>query len=254
MSRLIKSAQWSNSTKSAVPIKVAPVFTQNVIDDSNDYITNTLQEIHKKVEEAESQANEILTHALTEKEKVMNELKHQKNNWLHEKEELKKQAFDQGRKDGYELGKAEGKEHYLQLIEQANENIFLAKSEFNKKLDSLEETVLSVGMVVAEKILGRKLEEEPTIFLDVVKNAIKEVKEKSEIKIFVHPNNYPLILENKQLLQTLTNNNQDLIIFMDSDLKEGACWIDSSAGRLDASIDTQLTEIKEKLLQLSLER
>ncbi|MDX5476589.1 MAG: flagellar assembly protein FliH [Bacillaceae bacterium] len=254
MSRLIKSTQWRSLTKTAVPIKVAPVFSRNNSDDSKDYVTNTLQEIHKKVEEAERQANDILKHAHKEKENAYKYLEQQKNNWLQEKEELKKLAFEQGRNDGYELGKAEGRELYQQIIEEANNTILLAKKEYNAKLNSTEETMLALSIKVAEKILGRKLDDEPTLFLDVVKNAIKEVKEKVEIKIFVHPSKYPLLIENKHVLQTLTNNNQDLLIFMDSDLTEGACWIDSSAGRLDASIDTQLTEIKEKILQLSLER
>ena len=242
----------SSITTSAVPIKVTPVF--NSTTENKDYVATTIQEINKKIEEAEKQANEILSHAHSEIELSLKSLEQQKNKWLVEKEDLKKIAFEQGRNEGYELGKAEGRELYHQLIEDANNTIFLAKKEFNEKLDSTEETMLALSIMVAEKILGRKLDDEPTLFLDVVKNAIKEVKEKAEIKIFVHPSQYPLLVENKHVLQTLTNNNQDLLIFMDSDLSEYACWIDSSAGRLDASIDTQLSEIKEKILQLSLER
>ena len=254
LSKLIKSTQWNSLTKSAVPIKVAPVYSKNKSEDSNSYVVNTMKEIHKKVEEAEQRANDILLHAQMEREDTLKYIEQQKNNWLQEKEELKKLAFEQGRNEGYELGKVEGREQYQRLIEEANNIILLSKKEYNEKVDSVEETMLALSIMVAEKILGRKLKDDPTLFLDVVKNAIKEVKEKAEIKVLVHPINYPLLIENKQMLQTLTNNNQDLLIFMDSDLTEESCWIDSSAGRLDASIDTQLTEIKEKILQLSLER
>ncbi|WP_157842729.1 MULTISPECIES: flagellar assembly protein FliH [Bacillus] len=254
MSKLIKSTQLSGNPSTSVSIKVAPVFKQNEGIDYKDYASFTIDEINKKVIEAEQHAKKIVQDAQVEKERALEQIEIEKENWVVEKEELRKQAFIEGRKEGYELGKAEGRETYQQLIEEVNKTILLAKKEYNEKLQSTETTVLELSIFVAEKIIGLKLENDPTTFIDLVKNAIKEVKEKTEIKIFVHPTNYPLLIENKHLLQTLTNNNQDLLIFMDSDLSEEACWIDSSAGRLDASIETQLTEIKEKLLQLSIER
>ncbi len=51
-------------------------------------------------------------------------------------------------------------------------------------------------MKVAEKILGCALEAAPSSFTKLVETALKEVKEKEEIRIYVSPKQYPYLLQN----------------------------------------------------------
>ena len=61
---------------------------------------------------------------------------------------------------------------------------------------------------------------------------------------------YEELLSKKEELMTIFSNVVNLFIYPDSDLSEDSCLIESSSGRIDASIDTQLSEIKVKLTEL----
>ena len=71
----------------------------------------------------------------------------------------------------------------------------------------------------------------------------------SETQIHVHPNQYEFLLSKKEEILSIFTQDTNLVIYPDSDLSEGSCLIESPTGRIDAGIDTQLTEIKNALIE-----
>ena len=55
---------------------------------------------------------------------------------------------------------------------------------------------------------------------------------------------YQYLLSQKEELITIFSHETNLFIYPNEDLPEDGCVIESESGRLDASIDTQLLEIK----------
>lgn len=104
--------------------------------------------------------------------------------------------------------------------------------------------------LLRQKIIQCSLLDKPESFVGLVKKAIKEAKDSQEIQVHVNPIYYEFLMKEKQELETVFPKKVQLYIYPDAGLNEDACFIESENGRIDASISSQLTELKEKLLDL----
>ncbi|WP_223700235.1 flagellar assembly protein FliH [Sutcliffiella deserti] len=249
MSRLIKSTSLILEGKEKVAIKVAPIFLRQENEHQNSK-SPSIEEINSMVQKTKAEAAEIINKAVEEHNRILGNIEKDKQNWSEEKQALINQATEEGYSAGFQQGKADANVQYESYISEAKQMVTLSTTDYEKKLDSSSEEILSISMKVAEKIIGMKLDKEPTQYISLVQTALKEVKEKEEIRIYVSPKQYPLLIQNKHLLQNIMNSQFDIHIYPEVDLAEDGCWIDSTAGRMEVSVQTQLAEIKEKLLHL----
>ncbi|QOR68557.1 flagellar assembly protein FliH [Cytobacillus suaedae] len=251
MSRVIKS-NFTNTTIDEKRI----IALQKIRSPQNDQenIEVDLTKFHLEAEailqEAQRKADNLLSSAKLELEKTIEEIENQKLKWDSEKQELIALAKKEGYSLGIDEGKHEGLEQYKTLIAEAREIIDLSKQEYSTLIDSSEETILKIGLNVAKKIINKELNENNEDFLRIVRKAIKEVSEYTQIQIHVHPRYFELMLNQKEELRNLFNKETELSIYPNEELQETDCVIESSFGRIDASVDSQLIEIKHKLLSL----
>lgn len=250
MSRLIKSSLFNIEEKDRIAIKVAPIFTAQDEEEQSVVPGHSIEHINRMVQEAKDEAASIMEASAAEKEKALQLIAQEKEKWKQEKQLWMDQASKEGYEQGFQAGKTEALMEYEGLCLQAKQAVELSNLEHQKKVDSSIETIIAVSIKVAEKILGHEFERDSDAYMKMVQTALKEVKEKEEVKIYVSTKQYPHLILNKQHLQNIINSQYDLLIFPEADLQEDGCWIDSSAGRMEVSVQTQLTEIKEKLLQL----
>ncbi|ART76345.1 flagellar assembly protein FliH [Sutcliffiella horikoshii] len=251
LSKLIKSFSLKEGNSQSVAIKVAPIFNKKQTDANTETVLgHSIESINHAIEKANREAADILEQASLERQTAAKKIEEDKKAWESEKESWMQKAYDKGHDQGYQAGEKEAQALYEEKLNEANQIIELAQLHYNEKLDSSLESIVKLGVKVAEKIIGSSLDSDPSTFTQLVQAALKEVKEKEDVKIYVCPKQYPTLMMNKQILQNIINSQFELIIYPDSELKENGCWIDSTAGRMDVSIDTQLKEIKEHLLQL----
>ncbi|MGM9956219.1 MAG: FliH/SctL family protein, partial [Peribacillus sp.] len=117
-------------------------------------------------------------------------------------------------------------------------------------LESSESVILDIALNVAKKIIGQQLEAKEETFLSLVKGAIKEAREYREVQVHIHPSRYQSILSHKDEMIAIFPKEAELYIYPDDELDESSCIIESENGRIDASVDSQLLEIKAKLSEL----
>lgn len=192
-----------------------------------------------------------------QREQLLQDIKHEialeKENWENEKEELIKQAHDQGYKDGFNLGKEEGLNQYNDLINDANELIHQATIDYHATIEKSEESIVTLAIHTAEKVIDQQLHENPDHFLPIVSKAIKEIKDQSKVSIYLHPNNYKLVVQQKEELVDALDGDTKLSIYINQELKENDCIIEHPFGQIDASVDTQLMQIREALHEFVME-
>ncbi|MDR4886500.1 flagellar assembly protein FliH [Fredinandcohnia sp. QZ13] len=252
MSNVIKS----NSTLSKdIPKRVIGLKVLQTIE--NNQIELEQQDIQivskKMLDDAKEQADKIVKDAIAYSNSVRQQVLVEKRNWEEEQEELYRKTSEEGFQSGMIEGREQGYQEYSDLLTEARKIIDASKHDYNQYLDSSEEVILKLSMKVAEKVIGIHLSQQPEDFTHLVKKAIKEVKEHSDITIQVHPRFYPIVIEQKEDLTAILNRETNLFIYPNEDLGEADCEIESSFGKINASVDTQLSEIKEKLLSLLLE-
>ncbi len=245
---------WATpSEEKKKPINIRRI---NVHDFSEEPIQNNAptfneKEIEELIEEAKQQAFKIIQDAKLEAEQILFEANHAKESWENVE---KPHLIENARNEGFLLGTEEGrKQGCLQMrhsIDLAKEVVDTAKSDYQSHIESSEETILHLGLKVAEKIINKRLEASEEDFYSIVRKAMKEAREYQDIQLHVHPIHYGYLMAQKDELLSLFPKETDFYIYPDDELAESTCIIESSNGRIDASVDSQLDEVRKKLFEI----
>ncbi|WP_158591718.1 flagellar assembly protein FliH [Oceanobacillus halophilus] len=221
---------------------------------------NLVSEEVKEMESIQSEitlASKQLEQLKNQREKLLQttkmEIETEKKNWEKEKLSLVQQAKDEGYTAGFSSGKEEGLLQYKELIEKVNVIVQTATEEYHAAVEKSNEAILLLAIHTAERILNVKLDEDPAKFIHIVKQAIKELKDQSMVSIYLHPSNYHYVLEQKEELSRTMPSDMRLELYVKEDLHENACVIEHPFGRIDASVDTQLKQVYDILLDIAQE-
>ncbi|MBR7552887.1 flagellar assembly protein FliH [Allobacillus sp. GCM10007491] len=195
------------------------------------------------VEQAKQQAEQLIDQAKQEAERLYVEAK---TSIQHAHQEAKQTGYEEGKKEG--LGQA--KEQYQSLIDQANDVVRQTKASYLKKLSDAEEDLVTLSVEIAEKIIHETFELNEDRFIQLVKQTVNEVSDQPEVHVYVHPKTYQLVINQQEELERILSGKGQLSVFSNEELSAYACLIESPFGKIDASVDKQLSKVKEKLLQL----
>ncbi|MFT4413561.1 flagellar assembly protein FliH [Fredinandcohnia humi] len=252
MSNIIKSnaAKSNDVTKRVIELKMLRAL-------GNEPVAEETVDPHlvaqKIIEDAKKQAAQIVQAANTELSLVRQQVQREQSVWEAERQELYNKTTEEGFESGIREGREAGYAEYKDLLAEAKQIINASKKDFDVYLESAEEVILKLAIKVAEKVIGIHLANEPNDFIHLVKHAVKEVKEHSDISIHVSPHYYQFVVGQKEELIATLGRETDIFIYPQEDLANTDCVIESSFGKINASVDSQLTELKEKLLSLLLE-
>ncbi|QQZ07949.1 flagellar assembly protein FliH [Heyndrickxia vini] len=249
MSRIIKSRTSVNENRVGKVIGIKDI---SQFDPNGEIELDGQLEIEKKkiLEHFQHQAKEILLAAEQNAEEIRKSVEIERNEWIEEKARLVEEAKSEGYQHGFSEGQKQGFDQYKHLIETANQITDEMRQEFLRHIESSEKVILDLGIKAAEKILQETLMEHPSSFVSLVKQVVKEARENKDVHIYIHPNQFSLVIQSKEELDALFLNNQQCYLYPDDQLNEYQCLIETSHGRIDASIDSQLSELKLKLMEI----
>lgn len=249
LSRIFKSFQTSSLQNEKKIIEIKTIKHETVNDCAVDEEQRS-QSIDQVLLEAELEAKRRIDQAKNEAEQIRAQITEAKQAWEQERKMLIEEAQQTGYQAGLTEGREQGYEEMKASIQLAKHVIDVAKQDYHEKIDAAEGTILQLAIKVAEKIIGASLEKDEQYYLSMIKAVLKEVREDREVQIHVHPVYYEMILSEKEELLTLFPGETSLYIYPDDELSELDCFIESENGRIDASVDSQLAEIKQKLFEL----
>lgn len=211
--------------------------------DKNSSINEELQQMQHELKQVQLQKAILI-------DQVKQEIIEAKREWETEKEALIKAAENEGYTVGFETGKQEAMEKYKDMLVQAQSIVSLATEDYQQKLENADKDILALSVHIAKKIIYKELESHPDTFMPLVSNVIREVKDQPNLSIYLPPDQYETVLHEQEELKQVIGKQADLAIFVDYKLQTGSCIIEYPSGRIDASIDTQLNEIKTRLQEL----
>ncbi|MEI2355051.1 flagellar assembly protein FliH [Mesobacillus zeae] len=246
MSRLIKSPQKEQSGK-VIGIRVLEQGDQG---ESTPFFQHTEVEKSEILDNAKAEAEEIIRNAVLQAEEIRKLANDEKEDWETEKVRLADEAKENGFVRGLMDGRNRGYEEYTELLNFAKGIIDSAKADYRQQIESAETVILELGMKVAEKIIGKAINEEKDSYMHYVKRALKSARDYKEVQLHIPPVHYEFLLTQKEELEAVFPRETDFYIYPNDDLPEGSCVIESANGRIDASVDSQLAEIKQKLSDL----
>ncbi len=233
----------------AIPIRSINFNKVNTPAESSNTEQEMIENLEKSIQVKQKQLEELEDKVKTKLENAEMEITKQKDLWKQEKEQLITSAKKEGYEKGFEVGKNDSLAQYHQLIENANSIIDKANIDYQNIIESSDEEVLHIAIEVANKILHQELKDDTT-FHQMVKGFLKQFKEQSTIKLFVHPDDYERLLAFKDELMQIVNHRAELFIYPNEELSKHSCLLETPYGKIDASIDSQLEEIRNRLFQL----
>jgi type III secretion protein L len=146
-------------------------------------------------------------------------------------------VFEEAREAGHQQGLAEVSEHVLR-----------AKLLQTEVLQKSEKEIVALACRVAAKILGRDLERDPRLVVELCAHAIESVRSAQQVVVRVNPADAALLREDKRRLMELVGRVKEIALKEDPDVARSGCIIETDAGTLDAQLATQLEMLQNLLL------
>jgi type III secretion protein L len=145
-------------------------------------------------------------------------------------------AAEAARKDGYDKGVEEAKhEIALQMVEDVGRRVAY--------LSSVEDKLVSILLSALDQILGEMDQRE--VVAKVLKNALNVLRGQTAVTIRVAPDKSAYVNERLDELHKTYPEMTILQVRPDAALSGTACILESEVGVVDASLDVQLTAIRE---------
>ncbi|ALC86030.1 flagellar assembly protein [Bacillus sp. FJAT-22090] len=251
MSRIFRNVQVNGNSEKTRPIQIKSLQLREEIDIdqplSLDVILKERDQLLYEAEEQIASTKEALAQEIEQTKQYVDE---QLKTWEEQKIAYQKAAYDEGFMQGLEEGRNKAIADMQQSLSIANETIQVAHENATNYLQQQEQVILELAIRTAERIIGTKLEEEEELFLSVVKRGLKEVREMKEIKLYVSPTYFKLVSNNRDELASIFPVDVPFMIFVDEDMNDTDCYIETNHGRIVVSIDEQLQELRLKLVEI----
>ncbi len=166
--------------------------------------------------------------------------------------------ISRAREEAQSIKEAAVKEGYQAGLDQAKADIEDVKNAITSFLNAKQEVfdyiapdILELSVDIAQKIIKKELQQDPTIILENISEILKGLsKEESRITLRVNPTQVSLL---KSEIPNVLNNiglDAKVMIVPDETVMEGGCMVTTTNGVIDATIETQLAVISEALKEI----
>lgn len=166
--------------------------------------------------------------------------------------------ISRAREEAQNIKEAAAKEGYQEGLSQAQADLNDVKNAITAFLSAKQEVfeyiapdILEISVEIAQKIIKKELQQDPTIILDNIMEILKGLsKEETKITLRVNPAQVSLL---KAEIPDVMNNvglEAKVLIVPDETIMEGGCMVTTTNGVIDATIETQLSVISEALKEI----
>ncbi len=150
-------------------------------------------------------------------------------------------------KEGYQEGLMQAKAD-LQDVKNAIASFAGAKQEV---FEYIAPDILEISVEIAQKIIKKELQQDPTIILDNIMEILKGLsKEETKITLRVNPAQVSLLKSEIPNVMGTVGLDAKVLIVPDDAIMEGGCMVTTTNGVIDATIETQLAVISEALKEI----
>lgn len=157
-------------------------------------------------------------------------------------EEIHKQAFE----EGYVAGESAGEERASAQFREATESFAAAVqslADYRPALRrSTQRELVSLALAVAQRVLHREVTVDQAVVLGIVRACLDEFNAAEINRLGVHPRDYKVVSGYFQ-----SHPLPNLEVVSDPDVGPGGAIFETSQGKIDARVETQLKEIEQGL-------
>ena len=229
-------------------------------------IANTEAEAKKIVDNAESTAFDVIKRktdeaaiikqkAQTEADQIVKEAEQKALDLIQEAEikrnEQMAQAYDEGYQKGSEAGFQDGNKEAQRLIDRLHVIIEKTMVRRQEILDETEQQIVDLVLLMTRKVVKVISENQRTVVMNNIVQALRKVKGRGDVTIRVNLADVELTSEHTNDFIQAVENIKNISVIEDSSVDRGGCIVETDFGAIDARISSQLTELENKILDVS---
>lgn len=185
------------------------------------------------IEKAKAEAEQIIADAQAERDKLQNEARNS--------------GFDQGHIEGFDKGKAEVE----RLIERMHKILEAVMQRREEILQETESQIVELVILMSRKVIKILSENQKNVIMANTLAALKKVRNRGNVTLRVNLEDVKLATANIDEFIKHVENVQGITVLEDSSVEKGGCIVETDFGQIDARISSQLTELENKILEVS---
>ena len=185
------------------------------------------------IEKAKSEASQIIADAEAQRAKMEGE--------------ARQAGYDAGHQEGYEKGSAE----VDRLIERMHKILEAVMQRREEILQDTESQIVELVILMARKVIKILSENQKNVIMANTVAALRKVKTRGNVTLRVNIEDVKLTTANASEFIQHVENIQGVTVQEDSSVEKGGCIVETDFGAIDARISSQLTELENKILEVS---
>ena len=185
------------------------------------------------VEKAKAEAAQIVAEANAQHDKIVSEARNE--------------GFEQGSQEGYEKGSAEVE----RLIERMHKILEAVMQRREEILQDTESQIVELVILMARKVIKILSENQKNVIMANTVAALRKVKTRGNVTLRVNIEDVKLTTAHADEFIQHVENVQGITVQEDSSVEKGGCIVETDFGAIDARISSQLTELENKILEVS---
>ena len=185
------------------------------------------------IEKAKAEAAQIIADAQAQHDKIVSD--------------ARSEGFEQGSAEGYEKGKAEVE----RLIERMHKVLEAVMQRREEILQDTESQIVELVILMARKVIKILSENQKNVIMANTVAALRKVKTRGNVTLRVNIEDVKLTTAHADEFIQHVENVQGITVQEDSAVEKGGCIVETDFGAIDARISSQLTELENKILEVS---
>ena len=170
-------------------------------------------------------------------------------------EQMKAKTFEEANEQGYQEGYRKGMDSVQELQKQYEAERLQQEQEYQKKLEEMEPMMVDTLCDVYSHIFKVEVKEHKELVLKLLQDTLLKVDSTGSIMIHVAKEDYAYVQEQKAaLLEEAGMQSGSVEIVSDATLARAQCMIETEGGVYDCSLDTELAELKRRLMLLAYQK
>jgi flagellar assembly protein FliH len=157
-------------------------------------------------------------------------------------EAIKAEAWSEGFQQGYDEGRRLAAEEQKDTTIRLGALLHDIVADNEGFVRSMENDIVELVLAVAEKVVGREARTDPQIIVSVVRSALNEIHDASEVRIRAHPDDVAILEPRwQEMLPRRVAERSELLA--DELVERGGVVVETQIGYVDSQIKTRLQQV-----------
>jgi len=156
---------------------------------------------------------------------------------------------DQALRENAQQGREEAKKELLPALvafADAGQSLIVFEEQFVSRYTP---QIVELALAIAEKVIGKAVEDDPQITAVILERAKQEVVDAKQMRVWLHPVDLKILAELRpDLIKMGDESGRTIEVLASEEISRGGCRLETESGLVDATVPTQLDEIRRQLL------